>query len=148
MPLLCKSLLTNVRQYKGSLKRTDCKGHEGIGRLIYNTVKHKGLLHEFESGPLVQGGAFDNKSCIMVDVKGKGLCITERQWYPFDPDCGMHSYLLWFFPVSLTFHHDSLAKHVAFRALVFAPAMNFFLKTMFITSYFPVWWTVVYNIFS
>lgn len=49
-------------------------------------MKNKGLLHEFESGSLVQGGAHDNKSCIMVSVKGKDLCITEGQWYLFDPD--------------------------------------------------------------
>lgn len=94
MPLLCKSLLASVWQYKESLKRTDCKGHEGLGNLIYNTVKHKELLHEFESGSLVPGGAYYNKSCIMVGVKGKGLCITEGQWYLFDPDCWMHSYFL------------------------------------------------------
>lgn len=64
MPPLCKSLLTSVCQYKESLKRRDCKGHEGLGNLIYNTVKHKGLLHDFESGSLVQEGAYGNKSCI------------------------------------------------------------------------------------
>lgn len=135
MPLSCRSLLTSVWWYRGSLKRPDWKGHEGLGNLIYNNVKNKGLFHEFESGSLVQGGAYDNKLCIMVSVKGKDLCITEGQWYLFDPDCWVQSYLLWFFPVSLTFHHDSFAKHVAFRAVALTPAMNFS-ETMFITRLF------------
>lgn len=77
-------------------KRTDCKDHAGLESAIYNTFWYKGLLHELESGPLFEGSTFDSKSCMMVSymckiIKVKGLYITERQLYPSDPECGMHS---------------------------------------------------------
>lgn len=99
----------------GSIKETDSKDHAGLGSVICNILRYNGLLHELESCAFFEWRPFDCKSCMMVScickiIKARGLCVTERQLDLFDLECGMHSYLQWSFPVSLTFHHDSLAN--------------------------------------
>lgn len=43
----------------GSIKKTDFKDCEGLGSVIYNILRYKGLLHELEPGALFEEMPFD-----------------------------------------------------------------------------------------